>query len=275
MIEHVDLFRLAIEQHGMQPCNIEPGRLHRFPGADKGGDNRAGWARIFDDGQGGVFGDWSTGLSETWQAAPGKPLTPAEQEAFLRKVVEAKQKAEQERQSRQAAAAKRAAGIWKAAPPAPIDHPYLRAKKVQSYGLRLFHDALAIPLRDESGTLWSLQFIGSDGQKRFLTDGKKKGCYFAIGDKPEEVLCVAEGYATAATIHEVTSYPVAVAFDAGNLEQVAMAIRAKHPDISFIICADDDAHKEKNTGMIYARNAALAVGGCLAVPDFNRDEVAA
>ncbi|MCX5875163.1 MAG: toprim domain-containing protein [Deltaproteobacteria bacterium] len=275
MIERIEAFRQAIERHGLQPGDIEPGRLHRFPGADKGSDNRAGWARLFDDGQGGVFGDWSTGLSETWQAEPGKPRTPTEQEAFRRKVVEAKQKAKLEQQSRQAAAAKRAAGIWEAAPPAPADHPYLKAKNVQAYGLRRYDDALAIPLRDKSGALWSLQFIGPDCKKRFLTDGKKQGCYFAIGGKPGKVLCVAEGYATAATIHEVTGYPVAVAFDAGNLEPVAVAIRAKLPDTRLIICADDDAHKEKNTGLIDARKAALAVGGWLATPDFNRERVAA
>lgn len=275
MVEHVEAFRRAIERHGLQPGDIEPGRLHRFPGADKGSDNRAGWARLFDNGQGGVFGDWSTGLSETWQAEPGKPRTPAEQEAFRRKVTEAKQKVEQTRKVEQAAAAKRAGGIWKAAPPARAEHPYLKAKNVQAHGLRLYDDALVIPLRDESGALWSLQFIGPDCTKRFLKDGKKKGCYFAIGGKPEKVLCVAEGYATAATIHEVTGYPVAVAFDAGNLEPVAVAIRAKLPGTRLIICADDDAHKEKNTGLIDAKKAALAVGGWLAAPDFNRDMVAA
>lgn len=275
MIEHVEAFRQAIERHGLRPGDIEPGRLHRFPGADKGNDNRAGWARMFEDGQGGVFGDWSTGLSGIWQAEQIKPMTPAEQEAFRRKVVEAKQKAKLEQQSRQAAAAKRAAGIWEAASPAPADHPYLKAKTVQAHGLRRHDDSLAIPLRDESGTLWSLQFIGPDCKKRFLTDGKKQGCYFAIGGKPGKILCVAEGYATAATIHEVTGYPVAVAFDAGNLEPVAVAIRAKLPDTRLIICADDDAHKEKNTGLIDARKAALAVGGWLATPDFNRERVAA
>lgn len=261
MTEQVEAFRQAIERHGLQPGNIEPGRFQRFPGADKGSDNRAGWARMFEDGLGGVFGDWSSPVSGIWQAELEKPMTPAEQAAFWRKVAEAKQKAEQTRKAEQVAAAKRAEGIWKAAPPAPVDHPYLQAKNVQAHGLRLYDDALVIPLRDQSGVLWSLQFIGPDSKKRFLTDGKKKGCYSAIGGKPEKVLCIAEGYATASTIHEATGYQVAVAFDAGNLEPVAVAIRAKMPDTRLIICADDDAHKEKNTGLIDARKAALAVGG--------------
>lgn len=271
MIEHVEAFRQAIERHGLQPGDIEPGRLHRFPGADKGSDNRAGWARLFEDGQGGAFGDWSSPVSGTWQAERAKPMTPEEQAAFRRKVAEAKQKAEQTRKAEQAAAAKRAEGIWKAAPPAPADHPYLKTKNVQAHGLRLYDDALVIPLRDESGALCSLQFIGPDCKKRFLKDGKKQGCYFAIGGKPEKVLCVAEGYATAATIHEATGLPVAVAFDAGNLKPVSLAIRAKLPDTRLIICADDDADKKKNTGLIDATEAALAVGGLVAVPDFGPD----
>lgn len=56
------------------------------------------------------------------------------------------------------------------------DHPYLKAKNVQSYGLRRYDHALVMPLRDGAGTLWSLQFIDPDCKKRFLTDGKKKGC---------------------------------------------------------------------------------------------------
>jgi len=237
MLEHVEAFRQAIERHGLQPGEIEPGRLHRFPGSDKGRDNRAGWARLFEDGQGGAFGDWSSPVSGTWQAEREKPMTPEEKAAFRRKVAEARQNAEQRRKAEQATAEKRAAGIWKAAQPAPDDHPYLKAKNVQAHGLRLYDDALVIPLRDESGSLCSLQFIDPDCKKRFLKDGKKKGCYFAIGGKPEKVLCVAEGYATAATIHEATGYPVAVAFDAGNLKLVSSAIRAKFPDIRLIMLA--------------------------------------
>ena len=42
------------------------------------------------------------------------------------------------------------------------------------------------------------------------------------------MLLVAEGYATAASLHEATGYPVAVAFDAGNLAHVTKALRQQH-----------------------------------------------
>jgi putative DNA primase/helicase len=63
-------------------------------------------------------------------------------------------------------------------------------------------------------------------------------------------------------------YPVAVAFNAGNLEAVAKAMRRKLPDLPMIICADDDSATDGNPGLTKARQAALATGAKVAVPDF-------
>jgi putative DNA primase/helicase len=82
-------------------------------------------------------------------------------------------------------------------------HPYTARKGIQPHGARVQGDRLVIPLRDVDGTIHSLQFIGADGEKRFLTGGRKAGCYFDIG-QPDGVLCVAEGFATGASIHEAT-----------------------------------------------------------------------
>jgi hypothetical protein len=112
-----------------------------------------------------------------------------------------------------------------------------------------------------------LQFIGGEGDKRFLTCGRVRGCYFAIGE-PDGSLCIAEGFATAASIHEATGCAVAVAFNAGNLLPVALALRAKFPALRLIVCADDDATTPGNPGLTKAREAAHAVGGLLTVPDF-------
>ena len=83
-------------------------------------------------------------------------------------------------------------------------------------------------------------------------------------------LCIAEGFATGATIHAATGLPVAVAFDAGNLEAVAVAMRQKLPDMPIIVCADDDL-TASNPGLTKARAAALAVDGKLAIPNFGVD----
>jgi putative DNA primase/helicase len=108
-----------------------------------------------------------------------------------------------------------------------------------------------------------------DGRKIFLTGGRKRGCYFAIG-RPADVLCVCEGYATAASIFEATEYATAVAFDAGNLEPVALALRAKFPDTRIVICADNDIHTSGNPGLTAATRAAAAVCGAVACPHFKR-----
>ena len=122
-----------------------------------------------------------------------------------------------------------------------------------------------IPVRDADGALHSLQFIGPDGDKKFLTGGRKRGCYFAIG-RPGGVVCICEGYATAASVFEATEYATAVAFDAGNLEHVALALRSKFPDTHLVLCADDDAETPGNPGLTAATRAAAAVRGAGALP---------
>lgn len=268
MNEAESQFRSAIKSAGlMYPDHIEPGKLYRFPGAGKARGNKAGWCKLFDDCLGGVYGDFSVDLSAHWQAERPQPFTTSEREAFMRRVSESKAQAEAEKQAAQSAAAARAAAIWREAKLAG-NHPYLTRKGIQANGARLYRGQLVIALRD-GGSICSLQFIDADGDKRFLSYGRKKGCYFSIGTPSgAAALCIAEGFATGATIHEATGLPVAIAFDAGNLESVARALRARLPELSLILCADDDAGTQGNPGLDKATAAAAAVGGGLAIPEF-------
>jgi putative DNA primase/helicase len=81
-------------------------------------------------------------------------------------------------------------------------------------------------------------------------------------------LIVCEGFATGASIHECTDHAVAVAFNAGNLEAVAVALRSKYPALKIIIAADDDHQTPGNPGMTKATAAVQATGSALAVPVF-------
>lgn len=213
---------------GLTPPNIiEPEKFYRFPGADKSSGNTAGWCKLFADGLGGVYGDYSQDLSASWQAVRSTSLSAAQRAAFNRQIAESKATADAERQAKQSVAAMKAAAIWRNAKPTNDDHPYLLRKGIKAHGARIYNGALVIPLQDGTA-LYSLQFIAEDGTKRFLTNGRIKGCYFSIGStKGKAAICVAEGFATGATIHEATGFPVAVAFNAGNLEAVAMGMRAK------------------------------------------------
>ena len=227
-LEH---FSDAIRSAGLKspPEIIADGKIHRFSSNGKRGDD-AGWYVLYDDGvPAGCFGDWRTGIKENWRADIGRALTPAEESAHRAKVEAMRREREAEETQRKIEAANQAATIWKAAQPAPEDHAYLTQKRIKAHGARLHDGALVIPMRQGS-ELHSLQFVHADGVKRFLTGGRVTGCYFAIGDpKGAAALCICEGFATGATIFESTNYPVAVAFNAGNLEPVTRGLLTDFP----------------------------------------------
>jgi putative DNA primase/helicase len=268
MREAIEQFRAAIHSAGLHPPEaIEAdGKLHRFAANGKRSDD-AGWYVLHDDGiPAGAFGDWRTGASVTWRADIGRRLSPQEEAAQRARIDAMQREREAEDARRNAEARRNAAAIWQATPPAPADHAYLLKKGVKAHGLHVHDGALVIPMHD-GAELDSLQFIGPEGDKRFLSGGRVSGCHFLIG-KPEGALCIAEGYATGASIHEATGCSVAVAFTAGNLLPVARAMRAKFPELRLIVCADDDARAPGNPGLIKAREAAQTVDALMAVPDF-------
>jgi putative DNA primase/helicase len=275
-INPIGQFRDAIQSAGLvPPSDIEPdGKLRRFSSNGKKADD-AGWYLLHDDGiPAGSFGDWRTGIMQTWRADIGRTLTAGEEAAHRAKVEAMRREREAEETRRKSEAKAKAAAIWQEAEPAPGDHPYLTRKGIKASGAKLHSDALLIPMRAD-GEIHSLQFIGPDGDKRFLTGGRVKGCYFSIGNpNGAAALCIAEGFATGATIHETTGYPVAVAFNAGNVGVVAKAMRDKFPDLPLILCADDDTLTEGNPGLTAATEAARSVGGLLALPDFGIDRPA-
>ncbi|ADH86725.1 DUF927 domain-containing protein [Desulfurivibrio alkaliphilus] len=272
MTDHLEDFRAAMAAAGLTPpADLAPGRFCRFPGPGKRPGNKSGWCKLFADGRGGAFGDYASGLSETWQAHRDQPLSAADRAAFRREVAEAQAKAKAERQAAQDAAAKKAASTWKKAKPAAPKHPYLVKKGVAPHGLRQGGDgSLLVPLRNAAGHIRSLQRISATGEKRFHPGGQITGCYFSLGGRPADggTLLTCEGFATGASLHEATGYPVVVAFNTGNLTPVARAMRKKFPAARLILAADDDAATIGNPGTSAATKAALAADGLLAVPDF-------
>jgi putative DNA primase/helicase len=163
----------------------------------------------------------------------------------------------------------------------PIAAPYLARKGVQGYGVRYeANGAVLVPLRDAAGTLWNLQTIlltkpaqGTD--KLFMKGGRKSGLWHLLGvaqsnNAQAATILIAEGYATAASLHQATGYPVACAFDAGNLRAVAVNIRTAHPDAALVVCGDDDhdtqASTGRNAGREKATAAAQAVKGVAVFP---------
>jgi putative DNA primase/helicase len=261
-------FRDAIVGAGLvPPDSLTPGRFYRFPGTGKGRSNTAGWCKLFPDGLGGVFGDFSTGLEDHWQAKHSRLLSLHEREAFREHCRRARKEAEAERTRAQAEAASNAAELWGSATPATTAHAYLTAKRVQPHGTRMQGNTLLVPMRDGACKLWNLQRIAGDGSKRFYPAARVTGCYFGLG-KPGDSICIVEGFATGASVHEATRRAVAVAFNTGNVAAVARELRAKYPELTLILCADDDYRTEGNPGRTVAADAAREVGGLVAFPDF-------
>jgi phage/plasmid primase-like uncharacterized protein len=258
-------FKQAMQDAGLEPPDqIYVDKFMRFPSKGKGQSNNAAWCRLFPEGDGGSYGDWSTDISDTWFAK--KQYTPAERIAVDRQIAISRAQADQERKARYAAAASSALEIWKQAAQASEDHPYLKRKGIKPHGVKLSEGKLVIPIRIKSD-ICSLQFIAPDGEKRFLSGGQITGGYFSIG-KPNDIICITEGFATGASVYEATGYAVAVAFNCGNLDNVTKAMRDKFPNAKLIVCADDDYKSLNNPGHSAANLAAQNNGGMVAIPSF-------
>lgn len=261
-------FYSAIHTAGLTPPDeiIADGLIHRFSTNGRVDDD-AGWYVLHNNGVPvGFFGCWRTGVEHKWCSQSFQHLSHAERASFHKQLQAQKTLVDQAKAKRNAWAAEQAARILESSSECHR-HPYLTKKGVKAIGIRQSGDNLLIPMHDATGQLHSVQIIKPDGEKRFLTGGRVKGCFHALRGSPG-LLLICEGYATGASLYEATGYQVAVAFNAGNLEAVALELHAKYPDLRIIVAADDDHQTDGNPGMTKARMAAAAVGGGLAVPDF-------
>ena len=76
-------FRDAIQSAGLiAPADITPdGKLRRFSSNGKKSDD-SGWYVLHSEGiPAGSYGDWRTGISQSWRADVGRALSPQEETA--------------------------------------------------------------------------------------------------------------------------------------------------------------------------------------------------
>jgi putative DNA primase/helicase len=233
-------FKSAMSQAGLN-CPSTPiadGAIHRFK--QDGDKDTPCWyvLHIINDKLAfSAFGCCKRDIKEKWCNRTINTLTAGEKTIYKQK----QDQWQKELKEVQVKAKERACYIWERSSSDFTAHPYLENKQVKSFGLRLHKNMLLVPLYDENNELCSLQFITSTGDKRFKKDCRTKGCYFVIG-KVTEIIYIAEGYATAATIHEITNCHTIVAFNANNLLPIAKKIRDKYSKHEIIICADNDAY---------------------------------
>lgn len=246
---------------------IFDGQIHRFH-ATEGKLSNDGWyvahAGVI---HAGAYGCWRDGFSTTWREVPNRKYTPAEMIAHTNRMQELKELSEKNREKKAETAADTSAAIWDAAADAENGHPYLVSKQVKSHGLKVTGDGrLIVPLLDSAGEIASLQFITHTGDKQFKGGGKSKGSFFYLGiiTPQTKTVYLAEGYATAATIYEQTGEPCYIAFNAGNLSDVANFIRT-HYQGDLCIVADNDSH---GVGKRKADEAAAETRARVVMPPF-------
>lgn len=271
--------RAAMQAYGLYPPDIIwDGTVHRFPGAGKRRGN-SGWYCAFPDRKGCSFGDHAQGVKEYWREKSGvRPSDDTIQK--WRAEVAAKK---QEREKKQDEAATACKELWQKST-AALEHPYLTSKGINASetGLRVDKDgALLIPMKAAGANkIVNIQRVTKKGAKYFYQGAIAEGTRLTLLQKPfdeEGRIYLCEGWATGWTIHKQAKASVVVCFMASNLESVAKYLRGKYPKASIVIAADNDRWSrimnsstdfEVNPGVIFAKQAAEAVEGTVAIPDF-------
>ena len=141
-------------------------------------------------------------------------------------------------------------------------HPYAERKGLDTAGLKKYKGRLLIPAYNAAGELSSLQKIDKDGGKKFLQGCKISGCWYTIAG--DDVLVVAEGWATTKSIHLATGHTVIVAFSSSGFLKVPPLLRKKHPDARIILAPDND---ESQDAVKKATHAARKDGCEIIVPE--------
>lgn len=190
-----------------------------------------------------------------------------------------------------AAAARRAQALWAAAEPARADHPYLarkcvkptstlrelaaaKARETLGYAPRsaravLDGRVLIVPVMID-GEISTVEMIDEAGHKAFLAGGAVKSGVWDAGALPAGAgegltVLIGEGIATVLSACEASGHVGVAALSAGNLYSAAIPLTMRLPKARLVFLVDLD---KNGIGLKAAEQAAGAVGGLIAVPDF-------
>ena len=165
--------------------------------------------------------------------------------------------------------------LWKSGKPAQPDHPYLSRKKIAPHSCREVQiggeRTLLVPAFDEQGCVVGAERIRPDGSKAHL--GQKAGAFHLLGAMSAgRPVAIAEGFSTAAAVHEFSGLPTVCAFGAGNVAVLARRLREKYPDIELVAATDADDAGEKAAAGCPAGTLAVIPNG--AIPHLDWCDVA-
>lgn len=135
--------------------------------------------------------------------------------------------------------------------PRPENHSFMMLKP----------GTFLVPFVDAEGVLWSFQSIAANGTKLFPKYARKKGCMHCIGSVDDaDVIAVAEGYSTAASVYLASEWPTVMTIDVGNMAVVVRGLRERCPKAKIIIAGDDDPTSKGNPGRTKATELANELG---------------
>lgn len=233
-------------------------------------------------------------------------LTDEDKAAIKAAHKEAERKLAEVRKAEIKKASQWAASVWGKCAPCEA-HDYLSIKQIKPHGLRILPEsigemtlagiddsnffrlksaagALVVPMHDAKGVVQGLQFIYAKGHprrikierdKEFWPSGMAMGGTFGqIGPvRRAGIMLIAEGYATAASLHECTGQTVAYAFSANNLIKAGKQLAKEYGGLHVLFCADDDYLTEGNPGCTAAANACAEIERSAWIkPIFPKDE---
>ena len=261
----IDEFRNAmLDSIGYAPESIVgDGKLYRFK--DNQGKINSAYVFHLDNRAAGYFECFKQGIKQTWKMASNfTPLSDYQLQVFKAQSQKEAEQRKIEETFKHKEAAQKACYIWNQAPLAPSNHPYLVTKNIGVNGTRTARDnTLIIPLYNSEKVIVSLQFISATGRKTFLSGGVKKGCFYWLGEETDKIL-ICEGWATGASLYEQSGYLTIIAFDAGNLKDVAIAVRALSPEAEIIVMGDNDL---SGVGQSKAIDAACTINDKYLIPE--------
>lgn len=300
-IAFVDLMR----EHGFQVNDtlntdwkvIRVKDSHDVAKGGRSNGKKSGWylySEMLEEKTGGVIG---IGVFGSFHGSPEKvvwtskkvtALTPTEQRTYLARLEQAKADRERELAELQKSAVNDVNQAWQDADVFPENHGYCKRKNIAplpkearcvSVDAEQYPNWLIIKIGQHTGhngdkdaefVTTSAQYISDRGDKYFHSGGKIKGCYAVLEPKKRQsdsLIYIVEGFATGQSVRDVTDCLTYVAFNAGNLGEVAAFVRARHQD-SVIILAGDNDHQSRvgNTGKAAAEAAAVICGGFAKIP---------
>ncbi len=270
-------FCAAMAQAGLSPYDAgsikADNKRHNYRLYDDPPSKKRGYYKLKIDGDFGFgfFGDWRGNECFSWHSKSESKYSRNEL-YILREAARIEAEKERERiLELRKEKAREARDFLLFLNPCPPDHPYLVKKGIRPHGASVENGRIILPMQI-NGEVWNYQSIEPDGTKIYLKDALVAGCSYVIaGDKAK--ICVVEGFATGASVHEATGFETHVAFNAGNLVHVIGNLLAKHKKEDILLCADNDHEtivrgEPYNTGFVKAKIILEKYGVNYVYPEF-------